>query len=123
MFKDIKNKVKDLESNDIDCKSEIESIKQDVKELERRVYINENPFKVELHTKVYGIKGKEHGSPWGDWTYACPKGCEGEGYVIELQRIDNEYGNPRPKYLVYMIGNSLYRCSYDELILEKPEER
>ena len=73
MFKNIKNKIKDLELNDNSCKSEIESVKQDVRKLERRVYINENPFKLELHTKVYGVKGKETGSPWGDWTYACPK--------------------------------------------------
>ena len=55
MFKSIKNKITDLELNDNICTSEIESLKQDVKELERRVYINKNPFKVELHTKVYGI--------------------------------------------------------------------
>ena len=93
-----------------------------LRKLERRVYINENPFKLELHTKVYGVKGKETGSPWGDWTYACPRGCEGEGYVVELRRIDNEYGDPLPRYIVYMIDSGLYRRRYEELILDKPEE-
>ena len=32
MFKNIKNKIKDLELNDNSCKSEIESVKQDAKE-------------------------------------------------------------------------------------------
>lgn len=114
MFKICKKKINDIEVKSyescIEFKKDLDDVKSEIKELEDRVKIAENPINLQLlHARVYGLKSNQ-------W---IGLDVVGDGYVVSVTRGESDF---KAYYNVYIIGEGLYRVREGEILTKKPKE-